>query len=485
MSSTKSPNRSHCWTVAAPRASATLLVFAFALALPLAAEPPDGTTLDGNTGGFDLDTSAADIVTSAAVGPDGKTVVAGYASDGVGVWRLVIRRWLANGLPDTGFGAGGGVVDPIGFGGSCYARAVAVLDDGRILVAGTCEMGGGDSDFVVLRLTQGGLLDTTFNGVGFRFVAFDVGDDLTDEAAAMAIDRSGRIVVAGSADFAPGDRDFAVARLHADGNLDTSFGINGLRTIGFDPSGADLDLGRSVAVDGSGRIVVAGSTRYQPVGGSPSFNLAVTRLLADGSMDLGFANNARWIAAFDLGGSLADHLWSVATTDDDRIVAAGEVATGASGESQFLVLRLLSSGTLDPGFAGTGSRSGTFCEPPATCPPGREVAHSVVVQGNGPVVIAGAGVNAAGNADFGVARLRADGTFDSAFGSAGRRLFDWDHGDGGDADDARTVVLGPDGRLTVAGTIESDFPDQDWGWARLANHLVFADGFDRGDLSDW
>jgi len=69
----------------------------------------------------------------------------------------------------------------------------------------------------------------------------------------LVIDGSGNIIVAG--DVSNGtDLDFALARYTSAGVLDSSFGTGGKVTTDF---GGHNDIGYSVAIDGSNRIVVA------------------------------------------------------------------------------------------------------------------------------------------------------------------------------------------------------------------------------------
>ncbi len=81
----------------------------------------------------------------------------------------------------------------------------------------------------------------------------------------MAIQSDGKIVVTGIF----GSSDLAMARYNADGSLDTTFGTGGkVTTTGFAAS-----YGFSVAIQGDGKIVVAGSS----AGGG---GFAVARYLA-------------------------------------------------------------------------------------------------------------------------------------------------------------------------------------------------------------
>jgi uncharacterized delta-60 repeat protein len=468
--------------------AALALVAAGATGASRASEPPDGTTLLANYSAFDLDAAASDNVAGAAAARDGKLVVAGWASDGANRWVLVASRYLTNSILDTSFGNAGHVVNPIGYGGTTFGRATAVLADGAVLIGGTIDWGSGNSDFLVVKLTPSGVLDTSFGtafGGGFTVIPFDLGDDDTDEGNAMVVDRSGRILIAGTVDIAPGDRDMGLVRLQSNGYLDTSFGTNGKVVIPFDLSGPDFDLGLGVAVGPAGQIAVAGATRYQPSGGSTSLNFAVARLTATGALDASFGSGGRQIAAFDIGGTRNDVVRAVAVDPHGRVVLGGEVAW-ASGETVWAVMRLQSNGGLDLGFNGSGFRLDTFTCAPAACGVRRDYINALALQGDGRILVAGAAyLFDTGNTDLGVARLLDNGAFDSSFSGDGKLTYDWNHGPGSDNDVANAVVVGADGRPLVAGTIEYDFPDMDWGHLTLANHYVFADGFELGSVAPW
>ena len=74
--------------------------------------------------------------------------------------------------------------------------------------------------------------------------------------SAIALQPDGRIVVAGTT--AGPNLNFAVARLLADGTLDSEFTDTGVLTIDFF---GFTDLAESVAVTDDGRIVVSGLAR--------------------------------------------------------------------------------------------------------------------------------------------------------------------------------------------------------------------------------
>ena len=302
----------------------------------------------GRGGTTDLDLGGDDRANAVALQRDGMVVVAGRTSRRAG--DMVVLRLRADGSPDPRFGRGG--VRTLGTARSDAAYDVAVQPDGRIVVAGD---GGQGADMVVARLRRDGSIDRGF-GVRGR-AAVDLGG--IEIASAVALQRDGRIVVAGAT--SEGD-DIAVARLDRDGTPDRSFGRRGRTTI--DAGGSEEAAALALRPDG--RIVVAGST-------SVGRDMLVARLRRDGSLDPGFGR--RGLRRVGFGGD--DFAFDMALRPDGRIVVAGR---GGAGQGM-AVARLRPGGALDPAFGGDGRATVDFAG-------GRDTALGLGLRG-GRVVLAG------------------------------------------------------------------------------------------------
>lgn len=178
------------------------------------------------------------VVRGLEVQPNGKIVLAGSGPDPVASAHenVLLLRFDPDGTPDAGFGSNGVVRTRIG--ADSDAWALALQADNKILVAGR----GGDFKNVmaVARYEPDGQLDPTFGTAGVMTAT-------PWWATAIGVEPDGRIVVAGSA-----DRGLAVMRLRPDGAFDPTFGSNGTVTIGTGGLRGAWDL----ALQSDGHIVV-------------------------------------------------------------------------------------------------------------------------------------------------------------------------------------------------------------------------------------
>lgn len=207
---------------------------------------------DGN---LDLDFSDDGIVTtpvgnnstatSVALQTDDKIVVAGYYQDGDDYF--VVARYTITGTLDTEFNGTGLVTGTIQ--GEAYG--VAIQPDGKIVVAGS-----GDG-FIVARYLTDGDLDTSFGAAGTGIVTTSI-SSASDGARAVALQDDGKIVVAGYSNSVVSNSDFTVVRYTSDGVLDTTFHRTGIVTTPISSSNVNAAL--SVAIQPDGKIVAAGAT---------------------------------------------------------------------------------------------------------------------------------------------------------------------------------------------------------------------------------
>ncbi|MDI1429163.1 hypothetical protein [Polyangium sorediatum] len=239
-------------------------------------DPTFGTN---GTAGTGFASSTADAAYAVAVGhqSDGGIVAMGHRDKFHGESaNIALVRFEPDGsIGGSGFGTDGKSL--IDLGGEESVTDGLVLPDDKILVVG----GRGSREILIARATRTGALDTTF-AAPKGYVTVPVG--VSAHAQSVALDASGRILVAGTADLDQGGTIMVVLRLTADGVLDPSFGGDGVIEAGRDTS---RERAVSVAPSADGTMVVAGDTG----GDDPAF--VVRRFLADGSPDLSFGSEGR------------------------------------------------------------------------------------------------------------------------------------------------------------------------------------------------
>lgn len=175
-----------------------------------------------------------DSANSIAIQPDGKIVLGGSCPLN-GQSAFCATRLDANGFPDGDFGMLGAPDRIARFSlgtTNAVASAVALQNDGRILLVGSCL--GATSDFCLLRLNDNGSADQGFGSFGVvKTNVIDAGDF----GYATLIQPDGKIVVAGQCaeSFAPTDAAMCIARYEG--------GPLGARNCSFDIDGDGVVLG--------------------------------------------------------------------------------------------------------------------------------------------------------------------------------------------------------------------------------------------------
>lgn len=265
----------------------------------------------------------------AALDPAGGVVIAGYGYFTFGQ-KIVVVRLRADGTLDTGYGTNGRTVilrfdELAGSEGYQQPTAIAIDAQGRAVVVG--DSGPANvHDFAIARLGADGFLDPAFGDGGVRTVDF-AGQLQGDVAYAVAVQRSGRILVAGYAAFSGTDAGMAVLALTDAGEVDADFGNLTGRRIVWPVASSAYAYATGIAVQNDGRIVLGGYAENPADGGAAGLDMAVMRLHADGTgPDASFAAAGVFMAGFDLGTaedfSNDDHLQAI-TLQGNRIVAAG------------------------------------------------------------------------------------------------------------------------------------------------------------------
>jgi len=296
-------------------------------------------------------------------------------------------------------------------------------------------------------------LDSTFGSGGKVTFNFSNNDD---EAYAVALQGDGKIVVAGSTQVSGTNYDFALSRLNSNGTPDTTFNGTGKLTIPFDLGGGNKDRAYGVVLQPDGKILVVGSAQTSSTG----YVFAVARVNADGSLDGSFNGSGKQTISMGVG-LHNDQAFGVALEPDNKIVVVG-FSQISSTNYDFAVARLNTNGSLDTTFNNSGKRTIAFDIGGGF----DDEAKGVAIQSDGKIVVAGFAQVATNTYDFAVARLNVNGTLDTGFNGTGKEAIGFNLG-GANNDGARSVAIQKDGKIVLGGYAEISAPHYAFALARL------------------
>jgi len=215
---------------------------------------------------------------SVAIQADGKLIVGGSFDYAWGVPLHYLIRLNTDGSKDDTFNIGSGFDQEV--------ESVILQNDGKILVGGFFTTYQWATANHLIRLNSDGSRDNSFGMWGFSSPGAFVNT--------MVKQSNGKILVGGRFPN-------SIIRLNSDGTIDNSFNPG----AGFADDSSSRPLPQSIVVDGTGKIIVAGSfTNYQGVSANH-----LIRLNSDGSRDNSFdIGNGFWArsraAAIDGSGNI-------------------------------------------------------------------------------------------------------------------------------------------------------------------------------------
>jgi uncharacterized delta-60 repeat protein len=350
-------------------------------------------------------------------------VMAAAGGAGLAQTKAAVAYFRWDGSPTPTFGTGGVTATDFLPATDAWAQGMVIDALGRLIVAG----GNSDGHFVLACYNRyTGVLDSSF-GVGGR-VYTSFGSDVQAKAHAVALTPKGDIIAVGGAYRSKLSRSrFAVARYTQQGAW-----LDSVET-GF--PGDTSDVATAVAVDGNGRIVVAGtSILIVDFGGDG--RIALARYDQDLNLD----------STFNGDGNSDGLIVTNRQTNSDVRVREFEQANGIAflGThivlaahsvlgypeyswyiSEFLVLRYHATGALYTGFDGDGiavpfEAFGTTAEKTVR-------ANAIAVDPNGKILAAGRASFNSGGPHFALVRLNGTGSPDTTFSGDGKVLtsFGW------------------------------------------------------------
>src|SRR5688572_23730713 len=357
-------------------------------------------------------------VHAVALQQDGKIVIGGLFTSVGGQPRGLLARLNSDGSLDTTFQNPGLTWQGV--------FVVALQPDGKVLAGGDFRIPGLPDIYHLARFNSDGTRDVTFNAA------------MNGIVWAVAPQADGKILVGGAFSTVSGQTRSKLARLNSDGSVDTTFPDPGINSV----SGIPAEV-NAIALQSDGRIVVGGYFS-SAVGQNRT---ALARLNSDGGLDSSFQD-----AALAGGtGTVINHngtqtiVNSLAVQPDGKILIGGAFNT-VSGEVRSNLARLNANGSVDPTFQNPviANISNTFLK-------------AIALQPDGRLLLAGFFNSVGGQSRLRGARVNADGTLDTTFVDP--------MSDGL----IRAVVLQPDGNVLIGGAFASIRGRQRTALARLTS----------------
>ncbi|MBS1777275.1 MAG: T9SS type A sorting domain-containing protein [Bacteroidetes bacterium] len=262
---------------------------------------------------------------------------------------------------------------------SCVFNNIVVQSDKRITILG--------GKYYIMRLFEKGTIDQKFTNNSMNIIQPFSAQSFNT----ICLQPDGRILLGGGT-----AKDLLLIRLKTDGNLDSSFGNNGIKITGY----PGYEYINSIALQPDGKIVSVGIRQ------TPEDAIQVVRYLPDGSLDSSFGNN---------GEVYYDWTWGVfhyPTANDISVLPNGKIVVGATtqidanGKYCFTALRLLPNGSLDTSFNHSGMAYTDIGGWLAYC-------KAMQLQPDGKILLAGH------SDSITVVRFDTTGKLDNSFGSGG------------------------------------------------------------------
>ena len=253
-------------------------------------------------------TGANNVIRTAASQSDGKIVFAGNFTSYNGTLINRICRIFADGAIDPAF--------VVGLGFTAQVYAIAIQNDGRIIVGGNFTKFNGVTVDGIVRLLTNGSIDTSFTAVG--------ADGIVE---AIFIQPDGKILIGGRFSNFSGNAHNKLVRLNTDGSVDSAFSIG---------SGFDKNV-FSLALQSDTKIIVGGS--FLTCNGISSKR--IVRLNSNGSLD----------ATFVIGSGFSKgEVRTILVQPDNRLLIGGTFNGTYNSKSAMRIVRLTADGIYDNSF---------------------------------------------------------------------------------------------------------------------------------------
>lgn len=338
---------------------------------------------------------------------DGSLIVGGNVTPGNSPLAsgFYITKLDVNGSIDLSFGVNGFVLFEGSTQGNSNLASFIQLSSEKLLVC--CSLEGVPS---LIRLHPNGTLDT---GFGLNGIAQSQDVSFIQELS------NGKIIALGQ--YYDGYNNYyRFSRYHANGDLDLSFGNNGIKFVNITPY--RYDLAYQMKLQSDEKMVVIGASYDFGYDQHP----IISRFDPDGNLDTSFKQLGYFIVPVGDSPNYGE-FHSVQILPDNRIVAAGHYnypgGTGGGQGTKPLIVRFQPNGDLDNSFSGDG------IEIMNTIFGGNDRFNDLLVQDDGKYIFVGnvAHLFPDFQTHFYITRLHADGSVDFLnYGNSGSVIFEYD-----------------------------------------------------------
>ena len=347
--------------------------------------------------------SGADKAYAVALQTDGKIIVGGMTTSAATGKDFACLRYNSDGSLDSTFGTGGIVTNDVQTGSDDVVYSIAIQSDGKIILAGYSD-DGSNKNAALIRLNANGTLDNTFGTSGK--VLTDFITNRADEIKTIKIHAlTGNIIVGGTSSLTSTNSQAIIARYTSAGVLDTSFNMTGkLLLSSASGSGTYYNIIEDLQVKSNGKISAVGWVNQQ--GLQWSANYYGCRVNSNGTMDTSFSGDGLIVTNGGFNGD--DKSFSMILNSDDSILYSGGGYLSTLEYDYFLGL-----------YDSTGSTAvgkalfdyGSLV---------KDIAYGMGIDSTGKIVLVGSNVTSITSSTFGIARVNANYTVDSTFGTAGK-----------------------------------------------------------------
>ena len=390
----------------------------------------------------------SDYGKSIVLDSNGNIYVTGYSGNSSNNDDMVIWKYDSDGNLDTSFGTNGIVVHNGAAGGNSAdgGNSIALDSNENIYVTGYSS-NGSNSDMVIWKYDSDGNLDTSFGTNGIVVHDNAAGGNASDEGYSITLDSNGNVYVTGYSSNGS-NSDMVIWKYDSTGSLDSSFGTNGIVVHDSAAGGNHYDQGSSITLDSGGNIYVTGYS-YN----ATNQDMVIWKYDSTGSLDSSFGTNGIVVHHNAAGGNSADSGKSIVLDSNGNIYITGG-SYNSSNNEDMVIWKYDSTGNLDTSF-GT---NGIVINNNAAGGNSNDSGESIVLDSRGNIYVAGYSVD--NGKDMAIWKYDSTGNLDTSFDVNGIAVHNGAAGGNG-FDEGKSIVLDSSENIYIGGNSRNNSGNED------------------------